>query len=120
MSDGVIVCYTKCWNCMLNQAHMSPPQWHTWADLEDIDHAVATGQPDPSTNRCGCACADVDAVQPAWDTGLWQGPDHDDDDYSSTTWQDSPCPECGESGACAWDAEGRPLVHAIDTSAEDE
>lgn len=24
-----------------------------------------------------------------------------------------PCPECGEPGACAWDAEGRPLIHAV-------
>lgn len=23
-----------------------------------------------------------------------------------------PCPECGERGACAWDDEGRPLIHA--------
>ena len=23
-----------------------------------------------------------------------------------------PCPECGETGACAWDSEGRPLIHA--------
>ncbi|EYR64267.1 hypothetical protein N866_13530 [Actinotalea ferrariae CF5-4] len=25
-----------------------------------------------------------------------------------------PCPECGEPGACAWDSEGRPLIHASD------
>jgi hypothetical protein len=25
---------------------------------------------------------------------------------------DSPCAECGEAGACAYDAEGRPLIHA--------
>lgn len=29
-----------------------------------------------------------------------------------------PCPECGEHGACAWDSEGRPLIHA--TTAEDD
>lgn len=23
-----------------------------------------------------------------------------------------PCPTCGEQGACGWDAEGRPLIHA--------
>ena len=23
-----------------------------------------------------------------------------------------PCPECGAHGACAWDAEGLPLIHA--------
>lgn len=25
-----------------------------------------------------------------------------------------PCPTCGELGACAYDAEGRPLIHATD------
>jgi hypothetical protein len=24
----------------------------------------------------------------------------------------NPCPECGQHGACAYDAEGRPLIHA--------
>jgi hypothetical protein len=25
-----------------------------------------------------------------------------------------PCPECGQSGACAYDAEGRPMIHAVE------
>lgn len=25
----------------------------------------------------------------------------------------SPCPECGQRGACAYDVEGRPMVHAV-------
>jgi hypothetical protein len=25
---------------------------------------------------------------------------------------DQPCAECGETGACAYDIEGRPLIHA--------
>ncbi len=25
-----------------------------------------------------------------------------------------PCPLCGESGACAYDAEGLPLIHALE------
>jgi hypothetical protein len=25
-----------------------------------------------------------------------------------------PCPECGATGACAYDSEGRALIHAID------
>lgn len=29
-----------------------------------------------------------------------------------------PCPECGETGACAWDAEGRPLIHALGAEAD--
>jgi len=28
----------------------------------------------------------------------------------------SPCPECGEVGACSWDSEGRALIHALDGS----
>lgn len=25
-----------------------------------------------------------------------------------------PCPECGQLGACAYDADGRPLIHATE------
>lgn len=25
----------------------------------------------------------------------------------------SPCMECGATGACAWDSEGRPLIHPL-------
>lgn len=28
----------------------------------------------------------------------------------------NPCPECGQHGACAYDAEGRPMVHAIEVN----
>jgi hypothetical protein len=58
MTDGVIICYTRCWSCQYGE-HYAPPQWHTWADQEDVDHAKATGQSDPSESRCGCPCADV-------------------------------------------------------------
>lgn len=51
-----IVCSTQCWPCQFGQ-HEDPPRWHTWADHEDIEHAAQTGQPDPSTSRCGCRCA---------------------------------------------------------------
>ncbi len=27
----------------------------------------------------------------------------------------APCPECGQVGACAYDTEGRPLIHATNT-----
>lgn len=30
-----------------------------------------------------------------------------------------PCPACGAAGACSWDAEGRPLIHAV-SDEEDE
>lgn len=58
-----IVCFAKCWPCQFGQC-MDPPQWHTWADDEDTEHAAATGQPDPTTSRCGCPCAVVDPTQP--------------------------------------------------------
>lgn len=53
-----IVCYERCWPCTSGQ-HFNPHQWHTWADGDDITHARNTGQPDPSTSRCGCRCAEV-------------------------------------------------------------
>lgn len=36
-----------------------------------------------------------------------------DDDFEPprTELDMGPCPECGESGACAYDALGRPLIH---------
>lgn len=52
----VVVCRTRCTPCQFGEHH-TPHHWHTWAEREDIDHAAATGQPDPSTSRCGCHCA---------------------------------------------------------------
>jgi hypothetical protein len=46
-----IVCYTHCYPCRFDEHH-EPPQWHTWADDEDIQHAKATGLPDPTQSRC--------------------------------------------------------------------
>lgn len=38
----------------------------------------------------------------------------DDDYYDDLPTGDlGPCPECGEYGACAYDAEGRALVHIV-------
>ena len=58
-AGSAVVCYARCWECQFGQ-HYEPPEWHTWADIEDVEHASATGQPDPSTFRCGCPCAKVD------------------------------------------------------------
>lgn len=55
---AAIVCMARCTPCQFDE-HVDPPAWHTWAEREDIDHAAATGQPDPSTSRCGCYCAVV-------------------------------------------------------------
>lgn len=31
----------------------------------------------------------------------------------------TPCPECGQAGACAWDAEGRPMIHITEGETND-
>lgn len=44
----------------------------------------------------------------------YDGPDLDDDPPDDgLPVRADPCPECGEVGACSWDAEGRPLIHAL-------
>ncbi len=43
------------------------------------------------------------------------GPQWDDDDAGDDidSLNADPCPECGSTGACGWDSEGRPMIHAI-------
>ncbi len=53
-----IICYSKCESCMHNY-HFDEPTPHPWAGPEDIEHAAATGQPEP-TGNCGCWCARVE------------------------------------------------------------
>lgn len=53
-----IVCMTRCYACQFGEC-LDPPAWHTWAEKDDVEHAKATGQPDPSQSRCGCSCAVV-------------------------------------------------------------
>jgi hypothetical protein len=52
------------------------------------------------TGPSGERIEDVDEPDPnePWDSGLETS---------------SPCPECGERGACSYDTEGRALIHAI-------
>ncbi len=50
------ICPTRCWSCMTDQC---PSGWHPWADPEDIEHAAANGQPDPSGQSCGCRCVEL-------------------------------------------------------------
>jgi hypothetical protein len=50
-----IVCYARCWACMLFHCY-DPPQPHPWAGPDDVEHAAATGQPEP-TGNCACSCA---------------------------------------------------------------
>ncbi len=49
--------YARCWSCMLG-SHFDPPERHDWADGEDIEAALAAGQPSPAGKRCACRCAD--------------------------------------------------------------
>lgn len=51
-----------------------------------------------------------------WAHVLGQGTGFDEDyfDHSPTLGPlTEPCGECGSVGACAWDAEGRPLIHPV-------
>ena len=56
------VCYSRCWSCQFDQ-HYDPPQLHPWWDDEDVEHARATGQPEP-TGNCACRCAQAEGVAP--------------------------------------------------------
>jgi hypothetical protein len=42
-------------------------------------------------------------------------PDVDDMEYAYNGFlsQPSACPECGEFGACGYDSQGRPMIHAV-------
>ena len=53
---GAIICWAKCEPCMFG-SHFDEATWHTWAGVEDVEHAAETGQADPTTGRCGCSCA---------------------------------------------------------------
>lgn len=96
-SAGVAgVHYARCEPCMWGS---HPGGWHSWAGPDDIEHARATGQPDPSTRRCACDCV---AEEPNR-SELELDPD--------ASLEVLPCPVCGEPGACSYDSEGRPLIH---------
>lgn len=107
----IIACllYATCWACNFDQHDGGP---HTWADADDIEHAAATGQADPSTQLCGCWCA----KGPVLAESIPDEPGLDDDGLIP------PCPVCGEAGACGYDAEGRPMIHAdlMDEDGDDE
>lgn len=95
-----IVCYTRCWPCMTGQ---HPGGEHPWADDDDVRHAYSIGKPESARGICGCYCTKM--------------PPHEEEppdlDEPPTSLDADPCPLCGEAGACDYDAEGRPLIHAL-------
>lgn len=97
-----IVHYARCWSCITRQC---PGGDHRWADDEDIAHAISIGQPESANGVCGCQCAEgpvLEVTEPEY-------VDIDPADALDLT----PCPECGASGACGYDADGRALIHAL-------
>lgn len=71
-------------------------------------------------------CADADLRDQQDDAEFWEhvgaslgfvinvadvADDMDQDDLDALALAPVPCPVCGSSGACAYDAEGRALVH---------
>ncbi|MEU8682911.1 excisionase family protein [Streptomyces sp. NPDC048611] len=49
------ICFARCESCMQGR-HYRTVTPHPWAGAEDIQHALVTGQPEPS-GSCGCHCA---------------------------------------------------------------
>lgn len=50
-----------------------------------------------------------------WARVLGYGPDVEgDEDFVATVAELTPCPECGSLVACAYDTEGRALMHVLD------
>ncbi len=106
-SAGVAgVHYARCWACMTG-SHYPKPTWHTWADDDDVAHADATSQPDPTHKRCACPCVD-DSEFCA--THAYPEPEI----VTIVSLDGGPCATCGESGPCGYDAEGRPMIHSDD------
>lgn len=59
---AAIICYAQCESCQCGYCY-DPPQTHGWAGPEDIEHAAATGLPEPA-GICACPCAHPAAEQP--------------------------------------------------------
>ena len=106
MSDEreIIVCLLKCWPCALGSCEGGP---HGWADEEDLAHAASIGKPETAGGQCGCPCVNGLALSPEPD-------DLDGEDDVVGFFDDTgdSCDECGATGACAYDANGRPLIHS--------
>lgn len=101
---GITICYARCVACQFGQC---PGGDHRWAGFEDIEHAESIGKPETAEGRCSCPCA--------LGTELAAEPD----DGWEVSLNGEPCPTCGETGACAYDNEGRALIHATDEPDEE-
>lgn len=83
--------------------------------------------------RCDLPCTcryEAEDSDPAWREGCERHDDRDDQrriEAEQEAWtpdeldtldddlaraRGGPCPDCGAPGACGWDDEGRPLIHA--------
>jgi hypothetical protein len=95
--NGAVICYAKCAACQFQQC---PGGEHRWADGDDIEHAESIGRPETAEGTCGCPCAKGPVVE-------LEPPDIDE-----VSLDGPPCHLCGAPGACGYDAEGRPYIHA--------
>jgi hypothetical protein len=95
-----IVHYTRCWAC---QTLQHPGGWHQWADTTDVEHAAATGQPDPSGLKCGCDCADGPVLA-----------EYELDEPDEVSIWEAICPICDAHGECGRDTDDRPWIHIFE------
>jgi hypothetical protein len=65
-------------------------------------------------------CPEADLRDAMSDEDFWAHVFKLDEEYDGPTYDEpalgpltEPCEECGAVGACAWDAEGRPLIHPV-------
>lgn len=94
--DDGIIHYVACWDCLFNSCPGGP---HDWADQDDIDHALKTGQPNPTGQPCNCTCTN--------------GPELYEEPEPDESLDMMPCPVCGADGACGYDPDGRPMIHTL-------
>lgn len=97
---GVMVCLAKCSPCTFGQC---PGGEHRWAEAEDLEHATSIGRPETAEGICGCPCAKGPVLD--------DGPDRPDV-VELVSLDGPPCHLCGAAGACGYDPEGRPYIHA--------
>lgn len=105
--------YARCESCQVGY-HYPAPTWHSWAGPEDIEHAKATGQADPSKGRCGCPCVTdaefcssrtAEVMSRAGEASYLQ------EQVERLSLDGVPCEVCGSNGACGYDTEGRAMIH---------